>query len=236
MSAYSPPSPATIGRCRRAEPISQAAATARTRRSGRLRDRDPRGVAGSAVGLARDSQARHRADVGGVRLLEPRFLADRLHAVGRQVARALGAADVDVLGPLADLGQHVDAVRQDLAEAPEAGQVARERALAVLDLARAQHGEERGVPGQHAEVAVLSGGHHLVHLLAQQEAFRRHHLEDHPRGQGHRGFAYSWNFLAASNTSSMAPCRKNACSGTWSSSPFTIILKLRMLSASETYL
>ena len=42
------------------------------------------------------------------------------------------------------------------------------------DLARAQHGHERLVPEEHAEVPVHAGGIHLVHVAGEQFALRRH--------------------------------------------------------------
>src|SRR5262249_10926835 len=99
------------------------------------------------------------------------------------------------------------------------------------DLAQAERGQHGGVPGPHPEVAVLAGGDHLVHLLAQEEAHRRDHLQEDLGGERHGYFCIA---LACSWTSSIVPTMKKACSGTSSSSPLTIMRKLRMLSARLT--
>jgi hypothetical protein len=128
------------------------------------------------------------------------------------------------------LGQHVHAVGQHLAESPEAGEPVPDRALAIGELAQAEQREERGVARQHAEEALAAGA-----MTSSTSSRSRRPSGVTTSSAILVGSAmspcYSWNFLAASNTSSMAPTRKKACSGMWSSSPFTIILKLRMLSA-----
>src|SRR4030042_3037186 len=91
--------------------------------------------AASAPLLAGDGEAGHGADVSEVGLLVPGLVADGLHALPRPLQGQLRPADIDVPGPLADVGEHVDPLGQDLAPAGEAGEPVPAVLLAVRELA-----------------------------------------------------------------------------------------------------
>src|SRR6266511_4634854 len=129
----------------------------------------------------------------------------------RAWSREASARAGDVLWALAQLGQDVHAVGQDFAEAPEARQVQPLPAHAVRDLAQTEGGQEWRVSGADAEVAVFARRDHLVHLLAEEEPHRRHHLQD---DLGREGHGYLASVLACSNTSSIGPTRLKASSET----------------------
>src|SRR3989304_5097827 len=127
-----------------------------------------------------------RADVVEVGALVALFTLDGAHALLRPTPGQLRPADVDVLRTLSDLGQDIDAVREHLAPAPEAGQVPPLSVLPVGELTEAEGGEKGRVPGAHPEVAVLAGGDDLLHLLPEEESLRGHDLERQASGKRHR--------------------------------------------------
>jgi hypothetical protein len=99
-----------------------------------------------------------------------------VQALFRPAFGALGPLDIDLFRHLGRLGQNADFVGRDLGVTPGDGQVAPLGPDPVGELPHAQRGEERGVTREHAELPQGSRRRHLVHVLADHQAFRGDHF------------------------------------------------------------
>ena len=52
----------------------------------------------------------------------------------------------------------------------------------IFQFAGGEFGQQRSVPGQYSEVAVLAGNRHLGHRAVRDQPFRRHDVEMNFRG------------------------------------------------------
>ena len=123
--------------------------------------------------------------------------------------RGLRPFDVDFLGMFRQMREDRDAIGQDLREAVDNRQVGLLLSLPVPQLPDREGGQQRRMPGEHAEVSLDAGDLHLVHLLVHEHPFRCDDLKVDTGWKRHQPFIFS----AFSTASSIVPTMKNACSG-----------------------
>src|SRR5438094_3188457 len=107
--------------------------------------------------------------------------------------------------------------------------------MVIAEFADPQFGDERCVPGEDAEIAVLPRKLHFHDFLAEQLLLRGDDHQFDGVGQHFSFYALAFIFSAFPSASSIVPPIYNACSGMSPYFPSTMSLKLRTVSSIFTY-